>query len=320
VNLQHRYVDFDDVRLHYVEAGDGPLMLFVHGFPEFWGAWQNQLGEFSKDHRAVALDMRGHNLSGKPPGVKAYRPKHLVADLRRLIDHLGGRPALVVAHDWGGAAAWNLAAAHPEYIEKLIIINSPHPVTFARELRDSPAQQQASAYMNWLRRPGAAQKLLENDCARLAAMLSQSSADPRWLTSERLARYREAWTQPGALQASLNFYRASPLHPATPEEPGAAGLALKPEDFTVRVPTLVIWGERDTALLPGLLDGLAALVPQLTLKRIPDGSHWVIHERPEEVNRMIREFIENRACPRSPSTPSKNSSNGSARKSPPATG
>lgn len=292
MNLQHHYVDFDDVRLHYVDAGDGPLMLFVHGFPEFWHAWQGQLEEFSKDHHAVALDLRGHNLSGKPADVKAYRPKHLVADLRRLIDHLGGRPAIVVAHDWGGAAAWNLAAEHPEAIEKLVIINSPHPVTFARELRDSSAQQKASQYMLWLRKPGAAEKLLENDCARLAAMLSQSTADPRWLTAELLARYREAWTRPGALDASLNFYRASPLHPPTPEEPGPAALQLDPAAFTVRVPTLVIWGERDTALLPGLLDGLDALVPQLTLKRIPDGSHWVIHERPEEVNRLIRDFIE----------------------------
>ena len=292
MNLQHHYVDLDDVRLHYVDAGDGPLILFVHGFPEFWYAWQNQLEEFSRDHHAVAVDMRGHNLSDKPTDVKTYRPKHLVADLRRLIDHLGGRPAIVVAHDWGGAAAWNLAAAHPETIEKLVIINSPHPVTFARELRDSPAQIEASAYMNWLRRPGAAEKLAENDCARLAAMLSKSTTDPAWLGEDLLARYREAWLQPGALDASLNFYRASPLHPATPEEPGAAGLELDPAAFTVRVPTLVIWGERDTALLPGLLDGLDALVPDLAVKRIPDGSHWVIHERPEEVNRLIREFIE----------------------------
>jgi pimeloyl-ACP methyl ester carboxylesterase len=293
MTLQHHYVDFDDVRLHYVDAGDGPLVLFVHGFPEFWYAWQGQLDEFSRDHHAVALDLRGHNLSGKPTEVKAYRPKHLVADLRRLIDHLGGRPAIVVAHDWGGAAAWNLAAEHPEYIEKLVIINSPHPVAFARELRDSAAQQKASQYMLWLRKSGAAEKLLENDCARLAAMLSQSTTDPRWLTSDLLACYREAWTQPGAMDASLNFYRASPLHPATPEEPGAASLDLRPQDFTVGVPTLVIWGERDTALLPGLLDDLEALVPDLSVKPIPEGSHWVIHERPEEVNRLIREFIDN---------------------------
>lgn len=291
--MKNHYAQLDDIRLHYVEAGEGPLMLFVHGFPEFWYAWENQLAEFSKDHRAVALDMRGHNLSDKPADAKAYRPKHLVADLRKLIDHLGGRPAIVVAHDWGGAAAWNLAAAHPECIEKLVIINSPHPVAFARELRDNPDQQAASRYMLWLRKAGAAARLAEDDYALLAAMLTKTTADAAWLTPDTLARYREAWAQSGALDASLNYYRASPLHPATPEEPGAAGLQLDPAAFTVRVPTLVIWGERDTALLPALLDGLDAFVPDLTVRRIPDGSHWVIHEKPDEVNRLIREFIEN---------------------------
>ncbi len=289
--MEHHNADLDGIRLHYVDAGAGPLMLFVHGFPEFWYAWKNQLGEFSRDHHAVALDMRGHNLSDKPADVKAYRPKHLVADLRNLIDHLGGHPCIVVAHDWGGAAAWNLAAEHPGYIEKLVIINSPHPVTFARELRENPAQIEASRYMLLLRQARAEQLLSENNFARLAGMLSKLTTDKSWLTEEELDRYREAWAQPGALNSSLNYYRASPLHPATPEEPGAAGLELDPAEFIVRVPTLVIWGEQDTALLPGVLDGLDEFVTDLTVKRIADGSHWVIHEHPAEVNRLIREFI-----------------------------
>ena len=289
--MEHHFVKLDGMRLHYADAGEGPLMLFVHGFPEFWYAWKNQLDEFSRDHHAVAPDMRGHNLSGKPAAVKDYRPKHLVADLRNLIDHLGGRPCIVVAHDWGGAAAWNLAAEHPEYIRKLIIINSPHPVTFARELRDNPAQIEASRYMLLLRQARAEQLMAENNFERLAGMLSKLTTDKAWLTEELLDRYREAWAQPGALNCSLNYYRASPLHPATPEEPGAAGLDLDPAQFIVRVPTLVIWGERDTALLPGVLDGLDEFVTDLTVKRIANGSHWVIHEHPEEVNRLIREFI-----------------------------
>jgi pimeloyl-ACP methyl ester carboxylesterase len=291
--MEHHYADLDGIRLHYVDAGEGPLMLFVHGFPEFWYAWNNQIEEFSRDHHAVAPDMRGYNLSDKPADVKAYRPKHLVADLRNLIDHLGGRPCIVVAHDWGGAAAWNLAAQHPAYIEKLIIINSPHPVTFARELRDNPAQIEASRYMLLLRQDRAEQLLAENNYKRLAATMEKFSAGMTWLTKDVLERYREAWSQPGALNCSLNYYRASPLHPATPEEPGAAGMTLDPAQFIVRVPTLVIWGERDTALLPGVLDGLDEYVTDLTVKRIPDGSHWVIHEHPAEVNRLIREFIEN---------------------------
>ena len=291
--MNSNFVQLENIRLHTVEAGTGKPILFVHGFPEFWYAWQNQLEAFSRDHRAVAVDMRGHNLSDKPADAKAYRPKHLVADLHGLIRHLGGR-CIVVAHDWGGAAAWNLAAAHPECIEKLVIINSPHPITFARELRDNPAQQEASRYMLWLRKAGAAAKLAEDDFALLAAMLTKTTADAAWLTPDTLARYREAWAQPGSLDCTLNYYRASPLHPATPEEPGAAGIQLDPAAFTVRVPTLVIWGERDTALLPALLDGLDAFVPDLTVRRIPDGSHWVIHEKPDEVNRLIREFIEER--------------------------
>ena len=290
--MNSNFVQLENIRLHTVEAGTGKPILFVHGFPEFWYAWQNQLEAFSRDHRAVAVDMRGHNLSDKPADAKAYRPKHLVADLHGLIRHLGGR-CIVVAHDWGGAAAWNLAAAHPECIEKLVIINSPHPITFARELRDNPAQQEASRYMLWLRKAGAAAKLAEDDFALLAAMLTKTTADAAWLTPDTLARYREAWAQPGSLDCTLNYYRASPLHPATPEEPGAAGIQLDPAAFTVRVPTLVIWGERDTALLPALLDGLDAFVPDLAIRRIPDGSHWVIHEKPDEVNRLIREFIEN---------------------------
>jgi pimeloyl-ACP methyl ester carboxylesterase len=290
--MEHHYADLDGIRLHYVDAGEGPLMLFVHGFPEFWYAWKSQLEEFSRDHHAVALDMRGHNLSDKPAAVKAYRPKHLVADLRNLIDHLGGWPCIVVAHDWGGAAAWNLAAEHPAYIDKLVIINSPHPVTFARDLRDNPAQIEASRYMLLLRQARAEQLMSENNFERLVAMLSKLTSNKAWLTEELLDRYREAWAQPGALNCSLNYYRASPVHPATPKEPGAAGLKLDPAQFMVRVPTLVIWGERDTALLPGLLDGLDEFVTDLTVKRIPDGSHWVVHEHPEEVNRLIREFIE----------------------------
>jgi pimeloyl-ACP methyl ester carboxylesterase len=290
--LEHHFADLDGMRLHYVDAGKGPLMLFVHGFPEFWYAWKDQLEEFSRDHHAVALDMRGHNLSDKPADVKAYRPKNLVADLRNLIDHLGGWPCIVVAHDWGGAAAWNLAAQHPGYIDKLVIINSPHPLTFARELRDNPAQIEASRYMLLLRQADSGQLLAQDNYAPLAAMLNKSTHGAAWLTDETLERYREAWAQPGALNCSLNYYRASPLHPATPEEPGAAALEFDPSQFMVRVPTLVIWGERDSALLPGLLDGLDEYVTDLTVKRIADGSHWVVHEHPAEVNRLIREFIE----------------------------
>jgi pimeloyl-ACP methyl ester carboxylesterase len=292
--LQHAYAQLPNgMRLHYASAGAGPLILFVHGFPEFWYEWKGQLDAFSSDHRAVALDMRGYNLSAKPADVKAYRARYLVEDLRLLIDHLGGGPCVMVAHDWGGAVAWTFAAQHPEYLRRLITINAPHAITFARELRDNPAQQRASAYMNLFRSEKAERVLSENNYARLMRMTIDAwTANGGPATAEDRGAYLAAWSQPGALTGGLNYYRASPLHPP---EPGAAGdavdLQLDPARFHVRTPTLVIWGERDEALLPGNLDGLEAYVSDLSVVRVPDASHWIVHERPQLVNRLIRDAL-----------------------------
>ena len=289
--FHHAYAELPNgMRLHYAEAGSGPLILFVHGFPEFWYEWKDQLAEFSRDHRAVALDMRGYNLSSKPQRVDDYRAKHLVEDLRLLIDHLGGRPCVMVAHDWGGAVAWSFAAAHPAYLRKLVMINAPHPVLFARELLHNPAQQKASAYMNLFRADKAERVLSEDGYRRLVAMTVDHWASGAGADEERAA-YLAAWSQPGALTGGLNYYRASPLHP-TEDEAAMQKLAqLDAQKFRVDVPTLVIWGERDQALLPGNLDGLEQHVAALTVHRIPDGSHWVVHEHPEYVNRLIRQFL-----------------------------
>jgi len=289
--FNHAYADLPNgMRLHYVEAGSGPLIVFVHGFPEFWYEWKDQLAQFSRDHRAVALDMRGYNLSSKPPRVDDYRARHLVEDLRLFIDHLGGRPCVMVAHDWGGAVAWSFAAAHPAYLRKFVAINAPHPVLFARELLHNPAQQKASAYMNLFRTDKAERVLSEDGYRRLIAMTVDTWAGGNGTEEERAA-YLEAWSQPGALTGGLNYYRASPLHPAE-DEPAAQKLAqIDAQTLRVDVPTLVIWGERDRALLPGNLDGLEQHVSALTVHRVPEGSHWVVHEQPEYVNRIIREFL-----------------------------
>ena len=278
------------IRLHTVSEGSGKLILFVHGFPEFWYEWKDQLAEFGRDHLAVALDMRGYNLSAKPAEVAAYKARHLVEDLRQLANHMGHERFVLVAHDWGGAVAWNFAAAHPGRLDKLVIVNAPHPVTFARELRDNPAQQRASAYMNLFRSDKAERVLSENHCQRLRRMTLDAWAANGGRASEQDHRaYLDAWTQPGALTGGLNYYRASPLHP--PDESGSAIPAINPDAFRVSVPTLVIWGERDEALLPGNLDGLEELVSDLRVERIPDGSHWVVHEQPDRVNALIRRFL-----------------------------
>lgn len=285
-------------RLHYASAGQRgkPLMLFVHGFPEFWYAWEAQLAEFGRTHFAVAPDLRGFNLSSKPAAVEAYKPRHLVDDLVQFVAALGYDRCVVVAHDWGGAVCWNLAIQYPSLVQQLVIINAPHPYLFARALAEDPRQQAASAYMNWLRKPGCEEVLAADNHAKLAALLSGGDAPPDWFSGDTRDKYLAAWSQPGEggshpLTGSVNYYRASPLHPPAPGEPPPDLSRLDPEAFVVRVPTLVIWGENDRALPKSLVDGLDRFVPQLRLERIPEGTHWVVHEQPERINLLIRSAL-----------------------------
>lgn len=280
------------IRLHYASAGDPgkPLILFLHGFPEFWFEWQAQLAEFGRDWHAVAPDMRGFNLSDQPTEVPAYRARHIVEDLRLLIAHLGAKQCVLVAHDWGGAIAWNMAIALPHLFSRLVIINAPHPYLFAQALIHDPQQQEASAYINWLRKPGTEVVLAQDDFQRMASLfvgMGQRSAD--WFDGATRERYRACWSR--GLTGGLNYYRASPMFPPTAEEPGPAKLSMAMADFRVRVPTRVIWGESDIALPKSLLDGLAWFVDELEIVRIPEGSHWLVHEQPERINFLIREFI-----------------------------
>jgi pimeloyl-ACP methyl ester carboxylesterase len=289
--LGHAYADVNGVRLHYVRAGRGPLMIFLHGFPEFWYEWKHQLAEFSRDHTVVAPDLRGYNLSSKPEELSAYQMPNLVQDVRALATELlastGGSTFTLVAHDWGGVVAWVFAAQHPQALDKLVILNAPHPTIFGRELRDNPAQQQASQYMLMFRSAEAEALLSENSYAWLKRAVLGANA-----SEVDTAAYVEAWSQPGALTGGLNYYRASGVGPAP--QAGVADASpppAAPPPLVVRVPTLVIWGEKDTALLTGNLNGLEQLVPKLTVKRIPDGTHWIAREKPAEVNTLIRDFL-----------------------------
>lgn len=262
-----------------------PLMLFLHGFPEFWAAWRVPMAHFAaRGWLCVAPDQRGYNLSDKPQAVEAYRLQHLVADALAIAAHYTSGRFVLVGHDWGGALAWAVAIGEPQRLARLVILNAPHPYLFWRELTANPAQRRASAYMNFFRRPEAARVLAENDYARLAAALGH-------LPQAWRAQLLEAWSRPGALAGALNWYRASPLHPPADGDPGAAKLALVPQDFIVRVPTLVLWGEQDSALLTGCLEGLEALVPELDLVRVPDATHWIVHEKPQLVCREIERFV-----------------------------
>jgi len=253
--------------------------------------WRPFLEHFGARGRcAVAPDLRGYNLSDKPPQVDAYKARHLVADVLALAARYTRDKFVLVAHDWGGAVAWSVAIAHPERLSRLVMVNSPHPYIFWRELTRNPAQQKASAYMLLFRSPKAERVLSENGYARLLGAFSDLDPAAR-------AALLQAWSQPGALTGGLNYYRASPLYPPAPGDPGAARLELEPKDYTVRVPTLVVWGERDTALLPGCLEGLDAVVPDLEVVRVPDATHWVAREKTARVIAEIERWIDGRNVP-----------------------
>lgn len=290
--FKSEYASVNGQRLHYVSIGKGKMMLFLHGFPEFWYEWRHQLREFSSDYQAVALDMRGFNLSSKPKEVDQYKMEHLVEDIRAFADHMKQKKFILVGHDWGGVVAWAFAMKHPGMLEKLIIINAPHPVTFDRELRENPAQQRASSYMLFFRSPLAEATLSANNYAALVDAVLKGGLQAGTATEEDKKAYIEAWSQPGALTGGLNYYRASQVGPPeSGKEGGIPNLKEQMPDPVVKTQTLVIWGEQDTALLPSMLTGMEKFVPKMTLKKIPDGTHWVVHEKPKEVNKLIRDYL-----------------------------
>ena len=264
-------------------SGD-PVLVFLHGFPEAAFVWDELLEHFSARYRCIAPNLRGYERSSAPPDVEAYRAKHLIGDISSLIDVLGGQLAALVAHDWGGALAWGLAAQRPEAIGHLVIINSPHPATFLRELRNNPAQQAASAYMNFLCRPDAEELLSANDFARLWPFFTNMGAADAtrvgggWLTEPVRERYREVWR--AGLRGGCNYYRASPLRPPLGSQDAVMKIEIPPASVTSHAPTLVIWAEGDIALPVALLDGLEAFVPHLRVVRVPAATHWIVHERP----------------------------------------
>lgn len=276
------------VRLHVAQAGQGSPVLMLHGFPDHWELWRPLMGELAPAHRVLAPDLRGINLSDKPPAVADYAIARLVDDVRALIAHLGGRCALV-GHDWGGLLAWTVAARHPDAVSRLAVFNAPHPCRFAQELQSSPLQREASAYVQRLCQAGAADRLARDDFELLWAVRSDGRTGPAW--QARRAACVQAWSQPGALQAALNWYRALNLEaalapagvPSVPELAQASGV--------VGVPTLVVWGERDGSFPVACLQGLERWVPDLRVHREPGGGHWLLEEQHALAAELLREFL-----------------------------
>jgi epoxide hydrolase 4 len=281
-NWQHNFISTNGINLHYVSEGAGKLMLMLHGFPEFWYSWRHQIKEFASDYHTVALDLRGYNDSDKPAQQSAYQMSELIQDIKGVITGLGYEDCILVAHDWGGAIAWNFAYAYPEMVEKLIVLNIPHPAKFAQGLR-TPEQLLKSWYILAFQIPFLPELLFQlNDYQAVKEAFSGMAINKTAFSEADLNAYRDAAAKPGALTAMINYYRG--IFPLLFNN--------QPEWQILEIPTLTIWGEADTALGKELTYGTEAYVRDWQIKYIPNCSHWVQQEQPALVNAYIWEFLQ----------------------------
>ncbi len=280
-------VDVGEVELHCVEAGQGPLVVLLHGFPEFWYSWRHQITALAEaGFRVVAPDMRGYNTSERPAGVSDYSAGRLAGDIAGLIRALGAEQAHVVGHDWGAAVAYYVAMWHPEVVDRLVICNVPHPKRFLVDGLRSPRQLRKSWYMFFFQVPGLAERLAARD--DWSALKRALRAGSRGTFSDQdLERYVRAWSQPGAITAMLNYYRA-----AFRENPLKATKRYVP----IAAATLVIWGDADIALGAELADPGPELVPDRRVEYLPGISHWVQSQAPERVNELLLGFLPRRSA------------------------
>jgi epoxide hydrolase 4 len=282
--MAHRWVDVGGLRLHYVEAGTGPLVVLLHGFPEFWYAWRHQLPALADaGYRVVAPDLPGYNTSDKPPRVRDYRPRLLVQEVADLILALGADSATVAGHDWGGVLAWLLAMQHPERVERLVVLNAPHPIRFLKGLR-SPRQLRRSWYILAFQLPWLPERLLAaRDFRALRRALGRQPNRPGAFTAQDIDRYVAAAAQPGALRAAINYYRAAVR----------ANLVAQVQTLRrVDIPTLIIWGDQDRYLGRALAEPDRGWVPDVRVERIAEASHWVQADAPERVNQPMVDFLQ----------------------------
>jgi len=283
-----------DFHVRSTGSPDAPLLLFLHGFPEYSGAWSHVLPAFADRFHAVAPDQRGYGFSSKPAGLDAYKVGNMVADTLAIAEALSpGKPFTLVAHDWGASVAYAAAIARPERVARLVVVNGVHPIPFQKALIEDDAQRKASQYMRYFRDGDRADRELAADgFAKLLGMLERFGPQA-WLTPEARAGYLDAWSQPGALSAMLNWYRASPmLVPAVGEAVAPETIPkLDAEKLRVRMPHLIVWGMDDRALLPVARARIEALCEDVRVREIAGADHWVVHQKPEEVIRAIGEFV-----------------------------
>jgi pimeloyl-ACP methyl ester carboxylesterase len=279
------FAEVNGVRLHYVRQGSGPLALLLHGFPEFSYSWRHQLPFLAKKFTAVAPDLRGYNLSDKPRGVSSYSMEKLMGDVRGLIDFFGEKKATVIAHDWGGVIAWDLAAFHPEVVERLVILNAPHPRAYLRELRRNPVQKKSSRYVFMFQLPFFPEwNIRRGNFQALDRIYSGWVLRKDTFSAEDMRLFKEAMAKPGCLTAALNYYRSLFRNPRR---------LLRMKDYPkISVPTRIIWAENDRALTNELthdLEPFFSIPPEI--RYISQCSHWVQQEQPDRVNQLLEEFL-----------------------------
>src|SRR5689334_19414662 len=278
--LREGYAELDDVKLHYVELGEGPLVLLLHGFPEFWFGWRLQIKPLADaGFRVVAPDMRGYNLSSRPTAVKDYDTEHLTADIRALVHERGADSAFLVGHDWGGSVAWATAMAHPEVVDRMAILNAAHPRKLSEGLHQ-PGQLRKSWYFFFFDLPKLPESVVHANNWHFFRHFLQDANPP--YTSDEIDRYVEAWSQKNAATGMINYYRSS-----VRQSPKKAAAQLRP----ISAPTLVIWGEKDGYLGPELAEPDHDDVPNLRVERLADASHWVHHDEHERVTQLLIDFF-----------------------------
>lgn len=271
--VRHDYADSNGVRIHFASMGEGPLVIMIHGFPDFWYSWRYQMDALSDRFQVVALDLRGYNLSDKPEGVENYAMPLLVGDVLSVMQTLGKEKAIIAGHDWGGAVAWGVAMMHPEKVEKLVVCDLPHPRGFRRELANNPKQQRNSAYARTFQQEGAESMLTPEALADIVGTMDDATR----------ARYIEAFSK-SDIAAMLNYYKANyPYEPYT--EDTSPLVKVKP-------PVLMFHGLRDWALLPAMLNGTWDwLEKPLTLITVPEAGHWVHHDAHDLVSNTMRWWL-----------------------------
>lgn len=281
-DFQFRHVATNGIRLHVAEKGVGPTVLLLHGFPEFWYSWRHQLRHLATaGYRALAPDLRGYNDSDRPRGVSAYRTKELVADVVGLLRHAGNPPAVVVGHDWGGIIAWRVASLHPELVRGLVILNAPHPTAFRSQLLRNPLQLVKSYYTLLFQLPALPEKVLAaKDFAIPAGALRRQPQHRDAFSPGDIALYKRAWRKSG-LRGPVNYYRAALRHPSD--------LFASPQ--RVEVPACLVWGVRDPYLTMSLAPRSARWATHATVHLLPDASHWVQNDAPDEVNSRLLDFL-----------------------------